>query len=67
MEPLKQLMHRLLNACGIKVMKYSAYTDLISDMQKRFDFLTEKIVSSTLFLKRDVPAWYLPNASEPGV
>jgi len=60
-------MHRLLNACGIKVMKYSAYTDLISDMQKRFDFLTEKIVSSTLFLKRDVPAWYLPNASEPGV
>ncbi|NBS91170.1 FkbM family methyltransferase, partial [bacterium] len=48
-------------------MKYSAYTDLISDMQKRFDFLTEKIVSSTLFLKRDVPAWYLPNASEPGV
>jgi len=67
MKPLKQLMHRLLNACGIKVMKYSAYTDLISDMQKRFDFLTEKIVSSTLFLKRDVPAWYLPNASEPGV
>lgn len=67
MEPLKQLMHRLLKACGIKVMKYSAYTDLISDMQKRFDFLTEKIVSSTLFLKRDVPAWYLPNASEPGV
>jgi len=67
MELLKQLMHRLLKACGIKVMKYSAYTDLISDMQKRFDFLTERIISNTLFLKRNAPAWYLPNAAEPGV
>lgn len=48
-------------------MKYSAYTDLISDMQKRFDFLTEKIVSNTLFFKRNAPDWFLTNAAEPGV
>ena len=71
MKPLKQLTHRLLDSCGFKVMKNSAHTDLIRELEKnlekRFDFLQERIVANSFFFKRNVPAWYQPIASEPGV
>ena len=71
MKPLKQLIHRLLDSCGFKVMKNSAHTDLIRELEKnlekRFDFLQERIVANSFFFKRNVPAWYQPIASEPGV
>ncbi len=71
MKPLKQLIHRLLDSCGFKVMKNSAHTDLIRELEKnlekRFNFLQERIVANSFFFKRNVPAWYQPIASEPGV
>ncbi|MEI6685725.1 MAG: hypothetical protein WCN64_06290, partial [Planctomycetota bacterium] len=52
-------------------MKNSAHTDLIRELEKnlekRFDFLQERIVANSFFFKRNVPAWYQPIASEPGV
>jgi hypothetical protein len=55
MKPLKQLIHRLLDSCGFKVMKNSAHTDLIRELEKnlekRFDFLQERIAANSFFLK----------------
>jgi hypothetical protein len=53
MKPLKQLIHRLLDSCGFKVMKNSAHTDLIRELEKnlekRFDFLQERIAANSFF------------------